>query len=452
MNSASWLVRYITASVGVLLSVLGYAGVVSNEVIALISLIAALVFLVHVSHNRLLLLIGIVLVYLCYSVWFVNYGSPLLTTMFTKYRDSSEAGIALSSLLLFVSSLLLLLPSCINQFGKGDSFMHEFPCNTVFEIVLLVILGLILIYGFGRPDAVGGDRGSPSAIYEYSIIFFLLGFYFAGGHRGWIVAFSVVLSLFALQNLVYGGRVTALQLLLVMFFCVFSRQVSAKTFVAMVVAGLLLFTFFGSVRTGLVGAALQDIVNAWDDSTARGFTWDTAYSSWHTSITFVMYGNIISPSEHLFLFAQWVKSVLMGGSVPMCNLAAITQPYFFHQFGGVLPVFFQFYLGPVGVILAAVYTSLVVRVINSACICARKGNQHEIVWTAVSISAIYVSISCFRWMLYSPSQITRGLILCLICSTFLVWLDQQMRKRRDAHGTCKKIKFLQNAGDISDVS
>lgn len=46
------------------------------------------------------------------------------------------------------------------------------------------MLALILVFGFSRPDAVGGDRGSPSAMYEYSMIFFLLGFYFAGDRRG----------------------------------------------------------------------------------------------------------------------------------------------------------------------------------------------------------------------------------------------------------------------------
>lgn len=430
IHSASWLLRYVVAVTGFLLSILGYAGVASSGVIAAASLVVALAFLLHVSKNRLLLLVGIVFAYLCYSVWVVNYGVPLLTTMFTTFRNSPEAMTALSSLLLFLSCLLISSPSCVCSFGKGDCITLKSSCDVVFEVVLLVILALILVYGFGRPDAIGENRGSPSAIYEYSMILFLLGFYFSGDHRSWILAFSVMLGLFALQNLIYGGRVTALQLLLILFFCVFSRKVSTGAFVSMIVAGLLVFTFVGSVRTGLVGADLQDVTNAWDDSVSRGFAWDTAYSSWHTSVTFVKYGEIIPLSEHLFLFAQWVKSVMLGGSVPLCNLAAITQPYFFHQFGGVLPVFFQFYLGPIGVILAAIYVSLIVRMVNSTC--AQAKEKRNTLQVSVAISAIYVSVSCFRWILYSPSQITRGLMLCLICSIFAVWVDRQMEKHQNA--------------------
>lgn len=161
------------------------------------------------------------------------------------------------------------------------------------------------------------------------------------------------------------------------------------------------------------------------ESLSRGFAWDTAYSSWHTSITFVLYGDLIPSSEHLALFWQWVQTLLFGGSVPLSNLATITQPYFWHQFGGVLPVFFQFYLGPLGVVLIAVYVSTILRLINSVCASLREDTGGVLAPT-LRICSVYVSVSCFRWILYSPSQITRGLLLCFLCSVTLIWFDRQM--------------------------
>lgn len=427
--SISWLLRYLLAVTGVLLSVLGYAAVVPNGLLAVAALVVSCAFLIHVRNNRLLLLVGIVFAYLCYSILFVNYLSPLLTTVFTRYRSTPEAGVALSALLLFISCLLLFMPDRIVPFGEGQSLVGGARCNAVFEVVLLIVLGLILVFGFGRPDAIGEDRGSPSALYEYSMILFLLGYHFAGSHKGWIAAFSVLLGLFVLQNIVYGGRVTALQLLLILFFCTLNKNTSTKLFVSTIVFGLIAFTFLGAIRTGLVHAGLSDYLEALSDSISRGFSWDTAYSSWHTSITFVLYGGIISHAEHLSLFGQWAKSVVLGGSVPMCNLANLTLPYFYHCFGGVLPVFFQFYLGPIGVIVASVYVSFVIRFINKACEVVDPPSR-VLLTPAIAIASMYVSTSCFRWILYSPSQITRGLLLCLLCSLFLLWLDRQMQASR----------------------
>lgn len=110
----------------------------------------------------------------------------------------------------------------------------------------------------------------------------------------------------------------------------------------------------------------------------------------------------------------------------MCNLANLTLLYFYHCFGGVLPVFFQFYLGPIGVVVASVYVSFVIRFISKACEVINPPLR-ALLTPAFGISAIYVSASCFRWILYSPSQITRGLLLCLLCSLFLLWLDIQMQ-------------------------
>ncbi|MGE9939476.1 hypothetical protein ACQRAP_06205 [Collinsella sp. SGI.180] len=424
--SAAWLLRYALSVTGVLLSVLGYAAVVPNGLLAVAALVLSCAFLIHVRNNRLLLLVGIVFAYLCYSILFVNYLSPLLTTVFTRYRSTPEAGVALSALLLFISCLLLFMPDRIVPFGEGQSLVGSARCNAVFEVVLLIVLGLILVFGFGRPDAIGEDRGSPSALYEYSMILFLLGYYFAGSHKGWIVTFSVLLGLYALQNIVYGGRVTALQLLLILFFCTLNKKTSTKVFVSAIVFGLLAFTLLGAIRTGLAHAGLSDYLEALSDSLSRGFTWDTAYSSWHTSVTFILYGGIIPRAEHLRLFGQWAKSVVLGGSVPMCNLANLTLPYFYHCFGGVLPVFFQFYLGPIGVIVASFYVSVIIRFISKACEVVNPPSR-VLLTPAIGIVSMYVSTSCFRWILYSPSQITRGLLLCLLCSLLLFWLDRQMQ-------------------------
>ena len=445
-GSISWFIRYMASAVGIVMSILGYASLEPSGIIAFAAVVEAFVLCVHFSKNRLLLLVSIVMLYATYSVMFVNYTSPLTASFFTTYRNTDAAGIALSSLLLFLSCLLLFAPKEVKRFGKGSELLKNAMGNTILVVVLCVVLVLILIFGFGRPSAIGGDRGSPSAIYEYSMVFFLLGFYFAGERKSLRIVLCILVGLFALQNIIYGGRVTALQLLLILFFACFSKKVSSTQFAVLVAFGLLFFNFLGSIRTGLVSASVDDIVEAWNESLARGFAWDTAYSSWHTSITFLLYGDIVSSNEHLVLFWHWIQSVFLGGSVPMSNLAQLTLSYFYHYFGGVLPIFFQFYLGPLGVVLIAAYVSVVFRLVNSVCADLRDGASGVLAPT-LRICALYVSVSCFRWILYSPSQITRGLLLCFLCSIALTWFDRQMMIRPSR----RVIAWSKHGGDSPHV-
>lgn len=424
----SWLTRFVVSSVGIVFALLGYAGCAPNALIAAMSLVVTIVFCFHVRKNRLLLLISIICVYLCYSLFFVNYASPLTTTLYTAYRETNSAGVALAALLLFFSCLVVFLPSEIHEFGKGSDLFSSHSGNPVIVYIVLIILGLVLVYGFGRPDAIGSDRGTPTPIYEYSAIFFLIGFYIAGNHNGLKRVLILLAVLYALQNIVYGGRIMALQIILVVYFCVFSQKTSDRTFNTLIVVGLLLFTFLGSVRTGLVGAGLNDIVNAWSSSIARGFAWDTAYSSWHTSITFVLYEDMISFAERLSLLWQWIQSVFFGGNIAMSSLPVVTHDYFFHSYGGVLPVYFQFYLGPLGVVLIAAYTSLIVSLVNWVCE-EKEGICGAVFGSSLAICAIFISASCFRWILYSPSQLTRGLMFCFLFSVVALWLDKQMTRQ-----------------------
>lgn len=430
-SSFSWLFRYIVSTVGILMSICGYAALVPNAVIALATVVPAFSLCVHFSKNRLLLLVSAVMLYASYSIAFVNYVTPLTTSLFTTYRDSEAAGIALSSLLLFLSCLLLFAPREVRRFSKGDALLETPKWNTTLVVAICIVLFLILIFGFGRPDAMGGDRGSPSAIYEYSMIFFLIGFYFSGERKSLRIVLCVLAGLFALQNIIYGGRVTALQLLLVLFFECMSKKVSARQFMALAVFGLITFTFLGSVRTGLASAGIEDFVEALRESFIKGFSWDTAYSSWHTSITFLLYGSSISPNEHLGLLWQWIQSIFLGGGIPMSNLAQVTLGYYYHYYGGILPIFFHFYLGPLGVVLIAGYVSIIFRLVNNVCT-GLEGSTEGIIGPSMRICALYVSVSCFRWILYSPSQITRGLMLCFLCSAFLIWLNHQMTDRSSA--------------------
>ena len=292
--------------------------------------------------------------------------------------------------------------------GKKGEKLKIFDCNTPTSNILLVgylvVLALLLVFGFGRPTEQG-QRGTPTAIYEYSTIFFIVGYYFFCKSKVYKVVSTVLLLLYCLQNLVFGGRITALQLFLLLFFVLYDgKQIHWVKIIPIGLIGLLIFSGIGEMRANfsLSFSSLEASFNAILKSAG---TLDTAYSAYYTSLTFLKVEKFVSTSDRLLLFWAFIKSIILGGSVPNSSLAKFTMQYYQHYEGGILPFFGQFYLGSVGVIIfsliVVVYFFIMQRLdANSS------GFKKCLV--------LYITITTPRWYLYSPSQLLRGVLLLFI--------------------------------------
>lgn len=405
---------------------------VSPIIISVCILLEMLYCLVRVRRNRLLLVVYGVIAYSCYSICSANYLNHIDGTMYTAVSNTVEAQFALALLQLFISILILLLPKEVKPFGYGIQLPTVLQCNTVLISVLAIVLSLICIYGFGRPDTLGGDRGSPSAIYEYSTILFIAAFYFAGENRIARRILLVILIIYAFQNLAFGGRVTAVQLILIAFFFLFNRKVSTTMFVVMAGIFFVGMIGYGAVRTAVWDTGIKGLVEGFLSYCSNGLAWDTAYSSWYTSITFVRFDDLITDAQHAYYFKQWLLSIFLGGSsIPDSSLAALTKPYFFHYDGGILPIYLWFHFGIAGVIIAAVLVSIFASWTNRVeKLNTRENQSKNIVKEALPLILTYFVITSPRWFLYSPSQITRGVLLCFLACVVLLFINSSMRKRQ----------------------
>lgn len=111
----SWLEHVDVAKLflpmlGLVASALSYAGLMEPWLSAVWITAMSLILVVYLRKNRLLLFISLVIAYACYSICYVNYFNPLSTTMYTSLSGTASAQTALSSLLLFLSVLLIFSP------------------------------------------------------------------------------------------------------------------------------------------------------------------------------------------------------------------------------------------------------------------------------------------------------------------------------------------------------
>ncbi|MBR1764101.1 MAG: hypothetical protein IJ746_01770 [Ruminococcus sp.] len=372
--------------------------------------------------NWYTLMMSVIILYYNYSICVAEYISVKKNTIFTSYAGSHIANEGIKILLIF--NILFFI--VINTVSKRSGFMRS-NCTIIYDngnnnlivLGLFILLVLIWIFGFGRPEHVG-DRGSPSTYFEYAIILIIMGFYYSGSSKSKHLLFTGVSFAYALLNFLYGGRATGVQVLLCLLLCAYIDKIDNKwlliggflTFFAMSIIGS--FRGSWSINTETVSSTWQSIINS-------KFTNDTAFSAYHTSMTFIDYLSLCSWSDRFYYFSRYLLYLPFGGSIYDSNLSQITRKYYTHYYGGVLPYYFYFYLGCIGIFLLAVYLYFLISSIIQG------SNSNKPFWRC---AGIYVTSTTFRWYIYSPSQITRGLLIFIVVFYGLHYFDKVSKNKQ----------------------
>lgn len=375
---------------------------VLNVVISIFLLSINTCSLIRVRQNYYLLIIFVCILYSNYSICMANYILNF-ESFFLGFKGFYLSIQGLNLLFLFSVLLDLIIPNIKNSGSiKILPLVENNQYNVLIEIILTIVLVLILIFCFKRPD-IEGVRGSPNQLYEYSIIFIIMAFYYSGNNKIWQGIFIIISLLFALQNFIYGGRVTGLQIIICLFLCLYVNKVSnlfvivSISVLAFIMLGIGIFRTSFSFSSNIISVIISNIKQHY-------FILDTAYSAYYTSLTFLDLLNNVDVSDRLYLFSKWLLSMFFGGSkVANSNLAVYTGQYYIHYNGGVLPFFAFFYLGYFGIFLLICYIKYMFKILNNSV------NNN-----ILRIIGIYLSVTTFRWYLYSPSQLFRGVLLLLI--------------------------------------
>lgn len=371
-----------------------------NIAIAWLIILISLHSVLKAKKNLYLFLIYGFIFYSNYSICVANYISPIFS-FFTSWNKLPVATEGLYILLVFT----LLFNLLANNTGfHPPALVRHNKNNIIIASVIWVSLVCIGIFAFGRPDVIG-DRGTPSSLYEYSTILAILGIYYSGTKRWLHILYITVLLGFAFQNFIFGGRVTGIQLLVMIFLCFFNDKVKLVYILPVIIIGFIAMSAIGQFRAELTLdiTSLTTTLNILKDNK---MLLDTAYSSYFTSLTFLETLDFVSLSQRFYLLSRFVLYLFVGSVIPDSNLAIFTRNYFVHYFGGILPFFGYFYLGWSGVILIACYLHFLFKHMQ------RIDIHSSGLWRCLSV---YITITTFRWYLYNPSQLLRGLLLLIIC-------------------------------------
>lgn len=371
------------------------------------------------KKNYMLLLITIIIAYSNYSVLFANFINPI-DSGYVEQITQRVTNVSVNVLLLFNCTLI----SAVRWNKINDTSLVEFSFKgnilPFYSYFLLVILFVVFFFGFTLPDEVGG-RGSPKAIYEYAIVFFILLFFFYKNKKFVRVSGTILVLLYSLQNFIFGGRILGIQFILCVFLMLYINKIPKKIVLLLLGLSFFLMTFIGIVRGELLTANF-DIVDIFNKVIDSGFASDTAYSAYYCAESFVYCHDIIPFSTRMFLFGEFLKGVFISTN-PEYVLHSITAEYVHHTGGGFIPHFFYFYLGPLGIFVGGLIVSLFLNAIRKV------NNASSGLMKCVTI---FVTCLTFRWYLYTPLDLMRGslflMIVYFLFTSFVFKLNKKYHK------------------------
>ena len=372
-----------------------------SRYVAVATLCVSVINLIHVSKNWYLVIIFMFLLYANYSICMADYLHVAKYSNFLTSLSSDTSAILSINILLLFNSLLFCAIPCSVDVKERETFSFNAKPDVVIFFIICMTTIFIYFWGFTKP-VVAGARGEPSTYYEYSIILFIIGMFFCGGNPRMRIVLVFIMGAYILQNLMYGGRATAIQLCMALFLMIFAKRSKILDVIWIIVGGLVIFTSVGSLRANF--SLNSNIVFSTIKSLKTSLLVnDTSYAAYFTSQTFIKTLDLISFRERLYLFGQFILSMFLGGgNVIDSNLALYTHQFFMHYYGGILPFFAYFYLGYAGIVILFLYFSWLFRKIIFS---------HSLLWNCLSV---YLVSSVPRWYLYSPSPIFRGLLIFII--------------------------------------
>lgn len=370
-------------------------------------------------RNRYLVLVTSLLFYLNYSIVYPNYFVNL-QNFFTIEINHETTVKSVDILCVFNCLLLIFFPiNVIPTQYNINNFTSSRILNIKFTLCILIILLIIFVTGIKRPSMEGG-RADPSPIYEYSIILFILLFYFVKSIC--IRKILVIIGfLFALQNFINGGRISGIQFLICIYICQYSHRLKFKHILIFALPLFLILSLIGMVRTSILSGDFE-MSNLLTSILKGGFALDTAYAAYYTSSIFVFMSDKVP--DHLSFFIGLVAAIFIGyGKFPHLILQNEADKHLLNYKGGVYPFYFWFYFGWIGILLGSWIIGLYVKCMNNLA----KPNRG-----LIQCIGVYAICFIFRWYLYTPYSLLRGtLFLSILYFVFKGFSVECTRSKSD---------------------
>lgn len=285
-----------------------------------------------------------------------------------------------------------------------------------FYIVQFMLSGDYLLSG----AVYGHSEKQVSSFNEYVIILFLLAYIYSGKKKLHIYILYLLISFYIIKNLLLGGRIESVLVLLAFFIIRFQYVFSYKKILLLMLGGVLIMNVIGNLRSNPM-AFLEGEASIMDF-----FKIDVSNKLYQGSNE----GDVFWASERILLLID-------KGHLDLIDRLKATFDLFFSPFvsepmvlstyglnieksggGGLAPIFFYAFLGLLGVVLFSYFISLILNGLNKN------------ISQAFKFYIVLLIATTPRWFVYYPIFIVKFCLIGFILFKLSTKLTSLLKDKR----------------------
>ena len=393
----SWTITFII----LLLSIFFIVGWTSCENIVPFGILLVIISILQIYRTKdvpQLLLLFSVIGYINVSTAVLDYFTMGIYSKYYQFAlRHSESGLMYAKMFLLNTAVIsiMITPRFLNEAKiYANDKLQARKNNPLISYGLLFAALLIALTQFSGNAGIGGYVSNSNALYEYVVIFLIMGMYFAGERKELKLLYVIIGILYVIKGLLGGDRSSAFMAILVYVIYFFSHKMKIGRILTYSFAGILVANIVGVLRNSL--HTLNELAQVLVKRSLLFFFSDTVSASFYAGITVVEYGLLGNSSFSLLM--KWIKSLFFGASTET-NIVRLASRINVNGGGGLYPSYFGFFGGYFGVIIGAIILGFIIRIMFV-------GDSD---WKRVSKIVIIAMV--FRWYLYTPVSLFRTILI-----------------------------------------
>ena len=346
-----------------------------------------------------------ILAYTVYSILIGRYLFPEIAAI-NEIINYEYDFVGLILIYLFTTSISLQVKNGVSRKYRIVPVSRS-PKNLIISLVCLIVA---VLSQFIFSTTVESGRAGYSAMYEYSIVFYIIALFYSLNTKYLKYFVLSVFFLMIFRDIQLGHRATSIQISLLIYALVLSRYYTFKRFLlAFCIATVFmnLVAVYRSTFSFEIDAMVDQLIFLF---TVKYLAVDTAYFAYVASLTFLSVREMVSASVIMSNLGDFIVSLIVPGTYGK-SLYSISKEHYQHANGGILPLYLFYYFGylaiPIITTVLAYYFNLLVKDPRN---------------TLKGLVFIYVFVTIPRWLLYAPTQLFRGVLLfCLVVLAIFVF-------------------------------
>ena len=378
------------------------------------------IYILYLHRNtKTILLVDLIILLFNHSIMYGEYITKSIERNVGGLYNSDFGNIYdLGIVFLLIQELIRLFFSYINR-NKKYEIEFNLKESTVTYFVLFFTLLYIAIFKIDR-SPMDGYSVRISPMYEYSYILFIFLLCFQKKTLLFnILSYSIALLIIA-QDMIWGGRITSMQIGLVFLLINHQKYISLKRIVPYLTLAIILFSVIGSFRN--VSFSEVNVLSVIRHLVESGGAIDTAFYAYWATMTQIYAALHLSIETSLQSFYSFFLRIFsndqvvlaLGGDPKLANVTRYSANYHVNVGGGLSLGYYFFFLRYVGVFLL---TALQYHLLY--------GRKYKTILSRITL--ICLIAACGRWYLYSPMAFYRGPFVFLPIVYLMVRISSKIK-------------------------